>query len=303
MADTFSDLWRALRLHVPQLPAPLAQRLINDRYRRALERRPWSSLRKEFGIQVSASKETGTIAATRGQAVVVGTGTSFAATDLGRQIQIGGVGIPYTITEVASATSLTLDRVFAAPTNATATYKIIDAYITPPADFMRWLVVMDHVRGWRLHTWVTQDQLAMADPQRTSAGQPWVVADRRRVAAGMSYELWPYPNSDQWYHAYYIARGGDLVDPDDEPIWPLRGDEILKGALADVTRWPGMADQPNPLFGQRGLADSYQAEYEDLLNELERQDEDLASTWYTERSFADWPFAPMDARFWQAHGA
>lgn len=301
MADTFSQLWRALRQFVPQLPPPLAERLVVERYRRALERRPWSALRKEYGISIGAAKETGTVALTRGSVNVVGTGTTFAATDVGRQIQFGPLGIPYTIATWTSTTAITIDRVFVGTTDTSESYRIVDAYITAPSDFMRWLVVMDPVRGWRLHTWVTQEELSRFDPQRTSAGQPWLIADRRRVTAGMSYELWPYATAEQWLHAYYISRAPDLVDPDDTPVWPLRGDEILKGALSDVCRWPGTVDQPNPMFGQRHLIQVYEAEYEDLLNELERQDEDLTMTWYAEQSFSDWPLAPMDARFWQSH--
>jgi hypothetical protein len=70
----------------------------------------------------------GTVAATVGGATVTGTGTnwsSFAA--VGRKIVFSSHGTEYTITAVASPTSLTIDPVYAGAADATAdTYRIYD---------------------------------------------------------------------------------------------------------------------------------------------------------------------------------
>ena len=303
MADTYADLWRSLRLHVPQLPPLLAQRFIKERYRQICERGPWSRLRTEIQLLTNVVVSAGTVAVTRGSLTVTGTGTAWAAIDVGRQFQVSSISPTYTITAVdVGPQTLTLNLVYGATTATGASYRILDGYVSMPADFMRWLVLVDPQRGWRIRHWVTQEELSRHDPQRINAGDPWVLVDRAYSSAGLiQFEWWPYPTTARPYVGYYIKRAADLVNPTDTPIWPLRGDEILKGALVDVCKWPGTSEQPNPLFGQTQLMRTYEAEFQDLLIELERQDQDIASTWYTEVGWADWPFAPLDAKFLQNH--
>lgn len=304
MADTLEQMWRQLRVFVPQLPPLLAQTFIRDRYRRVLERRPWAGLRGEGELLIDGPKNDGTVALTRGMNLVTGTGTSFASTDVGRQFQVAsGANTVYTITEVdVGLQTVTLDRVYANPTSTGVTYRIVDAYVTMPADFMRFIVVTDPRRGWKLRFWMTQEELSAVDPQRASIGQPWLLADRRFTTAGLpSYELWPYASQQAGYPYLYVKRGSDLAAPESTPIWPIRGDVLVRGALADCCRWPGTAQEPNLLFGRTDMLKLWEAEFEDQINELERQDEDIYTTWITAQSWVNWPLAPMDARFMQSH--
>jgi hypothetical protein len=89
----------------------------------------------------------------------------------------------------------------------------------------------------------------------------------------------------------------------------MRGDEIVRGALADLARWPGTAEHPNPMFarGANGgvwtpqLTQSFEAESESMLIDLERQDEEQMLTWLADASWSEWPYAPIDAAFLQSH--
>src|SRR5258708_34653784 len=91
---------RSLRLYVPQLPYPLAQQFIRDLYRRVLEIRNWSASRGEGEFIVNSANAVGSVTVTRSSASVVGAGTAFAASDVGRQFK-GGSGSPvYSITVV-----------------------------------------------------------------------------------------------------------------------------------------------------------------------------------------------------------
>lgn len=302
MADDFQTLWRSLRLHVPQLPPLLAQRFIKERYRQICERGAWSRLRTEIQLLTNVPTDDGTVAVTRGSAVITGTGTNWTAAEVGRQFQVSSVSPTYTVLSVDSTTQITLTQTYGGDSATGASYRLVDMYVSMPADFMRWLVLVDPQRGWRIRHWVTQDELSRNDPQRVNAGDPWVLADRAYSSAGLvQYEWWPIPATARPYQGLYIRRAADLVNPTDTPIWPLRGDEILKGAMVDVCKWPGTAEQPNPLFAQRHLMAAYEAEFQDLLIELERQDQDIMLTWYAEQGWADWPYAPLDAKFLQSH--
>lgn len=302
MANTFLEMTRALRLHVPQLDEFLAQQFVRDRYRIILERRDWSGLRAEGEFLLDAAKTTGTVAVTNNSLSVIGTGTAFASTDVGRQFKAGAGSPVYTIATYVSPTSVTLDRVWGGTTQATATFFIFDGYLTAPADFKRFIVVVDPKTGYRLRHWVSQDELLRVDPQRNFFGTPYALIDRRFNASGrVQYEAWPYSASQRSLPHFYVKQGEDLVDDDDVPIWPIRSDVIVTGALADVCRWPGTKDNPNLTFGKMDIYESYRKEFEDKLVDLERQDENIYATWLTGQDWASWPWAPWSANWMQSH--
>jgi hypothetical protein len=244
-------MYKALRLWAPDLPIFLAKQLIRDRYRRVCERRIWSSLRAEAEFIVNDAVTAGTVAVTRDSASIVGTGTAWASTDVGRQFQIGNRAPTYTITAVGSTTTATLDRVYGSDTDAEANYRILDAYVTCPADYKSFIVVYDPFQNWRLRHYVTQDDIARLDPARTTAGTPWALVDRRfstltSTLGQAQYELWPYTVSARNYPYFYEKQASDLSADSDIPDVPVRGDVLVRGALADVCRWPGSVERPNP---------------------------------------------------------
>lgn len=306
--DTFSSMYRGLRLWAPDLPIFLAKQLIRDRYRRIAERRPWGALRSESEFILEDAKTDGTITATRGSAAIVGDGTAFAASDVGRQFYVGNRAPVYTIAAVADAGNLTLDRVFGDTDDGVGlSYKILDAYVTTPADFKYFLVVYDPRQNWRLRHFVTQDDIARMDPARTTSGTPWALIDRRHSTitatdGQATYEMWPYSTVERNYPYYYIRQASDLALDADIPEIPVRGDVIVRGALADLSRWPGSVERPNPMYDRSGTqAKMWEAEFQDQVAELERQDENTYMTWLQTNDWAMWPYAPMDSAFMQNH--
>ncbi len=309
-ANTMEEMSRSLRLYVPQLPITLAEQFIRDRYRRILDRRDWSGLRRESQFILNAQKSDGTVSFTRSSTTITGTGTTFATTDIGRQFK-AGVGSPvYTITDVdVILQTLTLNMPIGVATSVDVTYRIIDAYVTPPADFLRFIVVADPQQGWRLRHWITSGELMSMDPQRTFFGQPYLLADRMYdVATAASandyrpqYEAWPYTTAARTLYYTYITKGSDLVNPTDQPVFPIRSDAIVAGALADVARWPGTSDQPNPYFTRPEYWKAYEAEFEDKMIEIERRDEDLYLTMLEMYPMLNYSLAPLSASFLQNH--
>lgn len=301
-------MYRSLRLWAPDLPIFLAKQLIRDRYRRVCERRPWGALRTEAEFILDVAKTDGTVTLTRGSATVTGSGTNFLAGDVGRQFQAGNRAPVYTITGVASTTSMTLDRVFGnTDDGAGLSYRILDAYVTCPADFKYFMVVMDPVQNWRLRHFVTQDDIMRLDPARTTAGTPWALVDRRHSTLSATdgqaqYEMWPYSTSERNYPYYYVRQASDLSLDSDIPEIPVRGDVLVRGALADVCRYPGSVERPNPMYDPRGtMAKAWEAEFQDQVAELERQDENTYMTWLSNHDWALWPYAPLDAAYQQNH--
>jgi hypothetical protein len=294
-ANTFDQMARSLRLYVPQLPYTLAQQFIRDRYRRILERRNWSGLRSEGQFLLGASNTTGTVSVTRSSLTVTGASTTFAATDVGRQFKLGQSAIFTVVTVNAIAQTMVLDRAWPDASASAQTFILFDGYVTAPADFKSFMYVIDKSQGYRLRHWVTQDELNAWDAQRSNFGQPFAIVDRRYNAGVPQFEAWPYTTSVRSLAFAYYALGDDLVDDTDVPIFPIRSDAIVSGALADVCRWPGTQERVNLYFGKMDIWKSFEFEFEDKLIEIERADETIYLTWLSTQNEFTCPLAPMSS--------
>ena len=212
----------------------------------------------------------------RGSATVTGSGTAFAASDVGRQFQVSNKAPVYSISAYASATSITLDRVYGNETVGSGlAYRVLDAYVTCPADFKSFIVVYDPKQNWRLRHFMTQDDISRVDPARTSSGTPWALVDRRRstltaTSGRAQYELWPYSTSKRNYNYFYQQSVADLTNDTDTVAESIHGDVVVLGARADLTMWPGTIERPNPMYDQTGRTYRvWEAQYEMQVAELE----------------------------------
>lgn len=138
-------------------------------------------------------------------------------------------GTPATFTVVLFAT-LTLNRPFSDPlTSLTApvtgqAYFIYQPYIVAPVqDFRRWFTVLDIANSGSL--WVRGDRRKisnMYDPQRQIFANPdrlLAIGQDQRANSSTSgwqrYELWPGPENQFLYMAWYERFGPDLVNLSD----------------------------------------------------------------------------------------
>lgn len=298
--NTLLEMSRSLRLYVPQCPATLAEQFIRDRYRQILERKNWSGQRAEGEFLLNAANTTGTVSVTRNNATVTGTGTTFAATDVGRQFKVGAFPV-YTISTVDTVgQTLTLDRVYGGTTDSAATFTIFDGYITVPSDFLQFIDIVDPANAWKLRFNVSIGEINQMDPQRTFFGSPYVVADRLYNSGIPQYEVWPYTTADLTLYYTYYKRPADLSADSDTPMWPIRSDAIVAGALADLAKWPGTADQPNPYFARPDYWPAYEREFESKMIEIERRDEDIFTTWLQQWPYTNFQYAPS-ANWIQSH--
>lgn len=306
MTDTVENVWRRVLLHCPIATPFLAKNWVQTTYNRLCGRKPWSFLRGEGQILISAAR-SGTTTATYLDTVVQGVGMTFVAADVGRQYRVTS-GPPYTIISVnVGLNRATLDLPWGDPT-ITTTGTVLDAYVTMPYDFDSFIAVLDPSNSWQLRTDITQDELNLYDSKRTSTGTPWVLASRRLstgIAAQLGriqYELWPYSTVQKRYPYYYYKSSAILADTDNFQ-GPLRDrtDVILTGALAEAAKWPGpSAEKKNPYFNLQ-IAKMLADEFELQANSIETRDEEIYITWLETVNFTRVPFAPFDANFLRNH--
>lgn len=404
MLDTFSRIANNVRLRCPSADILLAQNAVNNAFRQVAERRHWSWLIK-FGQFISPPLyNIGTVTATNGLYVVIGSGTSWTSNLTGLQFRLGTSSPVYTILSVDSPTQITLDAAFGYQTSTNVGYQIYQAYFTPPSDFLTFMTIVDPRLNWQLHLNATQSEINQYDAQRAYVGTTYAFVQRDYTtayvgsvsapvqivgsgaipqatgpfsgavnavftvqingsgASGTATYVWKagngafsptqtsdvnpvilqqgvnlyfpaigsYTNGDMfviqciavpqvglprfegWPHYqgaynwpfFYVSRATDLEDPGAVLPRTIRGDVLLKMALADMAQWPGNPpDKPNPYFNL-GLADRLTAHAERMILELERQDDEIYETDTSYSAYIGMPFAPapwLDASFIQSH--
>ncbi len=297
---TLQEMAREIHLYSGEVcPILLAQRWVRDRYRKVCEKSIWSFKLGRSAFQTTAAESTGTVVLTNNSTTVTGTGTAFVAAHIGQQLKVNGY--VFTITAVGSSTSLTIDQTWLGATTSDSTFIILQAYITPsPTDFHAFYSVVDPTNAWIVRLSFNVKDLDRIDSRRASTGVPRVLANGvYNSSAVPMFELWPHPVDQRQYMYTYEKRVADLAVTDTPPKI-IRSDILVKGALADLARWPGTADRKNPFF------DPYfnqwkirEAEFQGELDKAIVEDQSIMQTdlsWSSQMNMA-----PLDAKFMQNH--
>jgi hypothetical protein len=300
---TLQQMARQLQAYCPSVPYSLAQRWIIDRYRSITEDTLWSFKIGEGVFYTPASYTTGTVTTTNDSTTVTGSGTTWTSAMSNRQMQVGG--LTYNFTYV-STTSGTLDRKWYGATTADQTYSILQAWITPAdTDFHTWISVIDPVAGWRIRTGYSSFELDTIDPGRDSGGSPSILAARSYSTTSGTFgtprfELWPYSSTLTQFTYMYERRVADLSANTDAPPGIIRSDILVKGALADLSRWPGSKADPNPMYDPYfNQFKSRDAEFREEMGNIHVADQNIYMTdlnYYTAM-----PYAPMSSSYMQNH--
>lgn len=280
-------------------PVQLCQRWVRDRYRAACERGLWSFKIGRSQFFTVDSYSTGTVALTAGSATVTGTSTVWTSSHVGLQFKANG--FVYTISAVGGNTSLTLDRNWEEASDSESTYEIVKAYITPSdSDFHAFVSVLDPSNGWQLHTGFSVMDLDRADAERSSSSTPTVLAAMPYSSTSSQYELWPHPTTRHNYPYIYEKRLADLSAATDTPHKIVRSDILIKGALADLVRWPGTNERKNPMYDPNfNQWKSRDAEFREELDKVMVEDQSILMTDLS--YYNSVPYAPLDAKFRQQH--
>jgi hypothetical protein len=301
---TFESVWRMVLGHAPIAGAGLAREWTQWAYSEfCLARRSWAHLRVQSGLSITASR-SGTCAVVQGQASAASGTLVFVAGDVGRTFRVG-TGAYYTILSVTTGVAA-LDRAFAETTDAAAAGTVFDGYATLPADFARFLAVIDPSMRWRIRFDVSSDWLNRLDPVRQSAtGSPRILANATfsPVAATLGqprYEWYQTSASARSFPMWYL-RKPELLTDDQVLIGPLgdRKDILVEGALSRAALWPGLEGRRNPYFNLP-LAQVHDTKFRDKISASYVADEELY--WeglpVAEMGYAQFPF---DSAWMQQH--
>lgn len=286
MALTFDNVCRLVQARVPLAPPLLVEDWVRTAHLEISGMRRWSHLRGEGQIRLAAG-HSGTIAATHGNATLTGVGMTFVAGDAGRQIRTSG--LPYTIISVnAPANTCVIDDSFGGATSAAVTAYVGDYYATMPEDFGSFYAVLDQSRDDLLDWMMTEDELNMADPNRSETGEPRALAARRlssytSTLGRVQYEIWPYwtDESATRRYPYFYSKRPELYSYSDylEGVFRHRHDVYVLLALREAAEWPGPdPTKPHPFFSLK-LSERKEERLAELLLQCEREDEEIYMTW------------------------
>jgi hypothetical protein len=273
--DTFGSLWKALLLRCPDLPSPLAQQFVKFAYRKVLNKHEWGATRAVSAWKLPAVYTTGTVTFTSGSTGVSGSGTNFTvAAHEGLQIR-APLGPWYTITTVTNTTTLVLDRAFVGTTLTGTTFEISRVYVSPASDFKHLISAWNPAVNQRLRKGYAQEYVDAKDPQRAATGEPYIVASAytNQTTWLPSFELWPRTTAERVISYRYYK---EVADPTDSTtiMFPINGELVLNGAIAECAKHPGTTEKPNPYFNM-SIAQMAQKEFEDGLVDAIRKDNNI----------------------------
>ncbi len=171
--------------------------LVNSRHRGLLESYDWSRRKNDIIVNTAVDKDAGTVTLTSGSATVTGSGTAFAATDVGRSIQFADS--IYQVRTYSSATSITLGDangtavLFPGTTVAGQGYTIFTQRYSLGTGIEQILVV----KYQNEITEVSEEWLDSVDPSREgAASNPYHYARTSRGSTDdVRIELYPRPSS------------------------------------------------------------------------------------------------------------
>lgn len=219
----------------PDLDPLVASRMINNAFRRILDRRRWYGCVLAGTLPVPAIYSTGTATFTAGSANVTGVGTAWDPTMVGRQIRVGFSTPTATIISVQSATQLTTDLSWTPQTMTNVGYQIFMRYASFGPNIKMLLYVINQFQGYRMKLHMPQAALNEWDAWRATVGFTHTIADYKPSPTGEPlYELYPIPITQQGFPFMAYTQPPDFVNDDDAPPLWIRSDVVVLGALPDA---------------------------------------------------------------------
>lgn len=251
MPDSFESVWRVVKAEASVVPTLLLRQWAQDGYSRLCDDWGWSFLRKEGTIVINPSRTVSTTFTNGSLAITSAAG--FLPTDAGRQIRVTRLPA-YTIDTVTDPSDAVLTSVYTeASTTVNAT--IYDGYFICPPDFRRFMVILDRYYQRIIPFWMTEDDIAVADPARffSDSGPRYLVAatysPATATAGRVRYEYWPSPTAAKTYPYLYYRKADQLSDTTTLPgVLSERSDLLRTYVRAQAAGWPGTSDLQNPYF-------------------------------------------------------
>ena len=302
------DMIGELQGSVSGIDAAQARTLVQEAWADVRRLGGWSFQFGETGFTIPGALSNGTVTLQFGQATVTGdaiasaawlTASIYGSLITQRQFRLGGTsgaGTMYDIVGIdftdPTAAVITLNRPFTDPLTslvnpvAVQKYMIYQPYIVAPTKgFRRWLSVCDIANSGWLFTRGDRREVSLDDPQRQIFSNPdrllALGTDTRSgssTAGWQRYELWPGPENQYLYQAWYLHFGPDLVNLTDE--LPVGIPESLVKARARVRCYENAEankDSSNPRGAgadYRFLMGAAEGQYKSELKQARLEDRD-----------------------------
>lgn len=314
--STYGEVWKSILLAAPECPAPLAQTFVNNAARRIYDSARWSGQRGQATFIIPVGITSTTASVTQGSQSVTNTLGTWSSAVVGWQFFVAGQAPFYTITAYDTNGGLndvlTLDRPYGEATDASADSSVQLIYLPVASDFSHFIDVLDVENQWRLRVGPLVEDIDTWDPARTTSATPWLLAAIEPTSIGgrPRYEIYPRPDitSSHNYPYRYQRRLPELTTATDLPVYPVRAQTLREGALAELSRWPGTQDRPNPYFSL-DLSAFHEKQFTDALQRDMREDQEINQTDIQYPAinannglgWGYWPYAPVSSAFMQSH--
>jgi hypothetical protein len=225
----------------PDIDPLLVKRMLNNNYRKVVERRNWYGLLVRGQISTPQYTSTGSATVTLGSNTVTGTGTAWTQALIGQQFRIGFNNPFQTITDVdAVAQTLTLDIPYGAQSITTTGYQIVQCWVTLGANIRYILDAVNQQQGWRIQCNVPQQTINETDTWRTNVGWSYAFSNREPTPDGqLQIEIYPVPFFLQVFPFLAYIQPPDMVNDTDSPVLFLRSDVLVLLTIADALVWKG----------------------------------------------------------------
>lgn len=256
----------------PDIDPLLVGRMINNNYRKIIERRYWYGLMVRGQVNTPQMTSTGTAIATTGSNTVQGVGpTNWTTALIGLQYRSGFTNPFQTIVAVDEAhQTLTLDMPYGAQTQTTG-YQIVKAFVTLGANVRYLLEAVNQQQGWRMRVNVPQQEINEIDTWRTSVGWSFWFSNLPPTPDGqMQWEIYPTPFFLQVFPFLGYTQPPNMMLDADSPVAFIRSDVLVMMTISDALVFRGKQNKYyDPQTSQMKMA---QAMAE--LDKMERTDND-----------------------------
>lgn len=269
MSLTFAELKRRIRARTAdKIDDVLAEIVLRDKAQEIWVKEPWSFRQDEAVLTTVAPKSGGTITLNANTTKVDGTGTAFAAADVGKKLRVLNDNTYYDITAV-SAQQLTLESAYAGAAFTASTYNLFKNIYTMAANFKEMISIS---YWWRLGEG-TVAGVDRYDARRSfTSSQPASFIYRGEDATGvMLVEISPVPSSAIGIHYVYRTKPPTWAEATVVPL-----DETMLTYLCAADALYLLAiKEPALAQGLIAVADKYEALGQNALAEASWSDTHL----------------------------
>lgn len=260
----------------PNVDPQVALRMINNAYRKVVDRRSWYGLKVRGNISVPQIVNGGTCTATNGSATVQGIGTTWTPAIVGQQFRQSFTQPYQSIVAINPvAQTLILDTLFPGVT-ATGGYQIIQVWVTMGGNIKRLSLAINQQQGWEMNCQTPQETLAVWDPWRQSLGWSTDFSPMPPTPDGQfQVECWPSPYSAQVFPFQAYTQPPDMQADTDCPVAWIQSDLLVTKAIADALMFRPKQNQYYDIQSAIAIAGEKKKEFEARLSEMEMADNDM----------------------------